>query len=575
MPNSSPCPSGNSQAHATLLAALLLITPSIHAQSPPGADVLQRESEGALQPLRPKPPAVASPAPRALDENAKATRITIRAIRIDGASLISSSELETLVADRIGQSLTLAELEHTAQRIAEHYRQRGWFARVYLPQQDITDGTVRIHVLEGRYGGSRLDNNAKRADSEYVHSIVTHRLQPGDALSATDLERGLLLANDLPGIRTTGLLEAGDAQGETRLAVTVDDTPFITGDLGASNHGVKATGRAQASAGIALNNPTGRGDQLAIRTLAGENIRTARISYGLPLGHDGLRLSVHASTLDYELGDRYKALDAEGKAHTGGLSLTYPLLRQQGRNLALSADIEHRRYDDNMLDAALRRHRINAITLGISGDRRDNVLGGAITWGGIRLTHGTLTIQEVGGDKAADKTGPRTNGDYTHLGFQLNRLQALGANGWQILAALSGQLAANNLSGSEKFSLGGPNRIRAYPVNEANGDQGLLFKLELQRELGQGWQAIAFYDTGRIQQHRNTWTGWQGAGNQPNTYSLSGAGLGLNWRNEGWTLAASAARPVNGNPGKDVSGHNNDGSKASSARYWLSLNRIF
>ena len=558
------------------LAALLatFAAAHLHAQTLPDAGSLQQESERALQAPRPARPPLAAPAARPLADDAKATRVTVRSIVINGATLIPAAELEPLLADRLGQSLTLAELEHAAQRIAEHYRQRGWYARVYLPQQDITDGHIRIQVLEGRYGGSRLEQKGQRANGEFVRGLVTRRLNEGEALSAADLERGLLLANDLPGIAATGLLEAGEAQGETRLAVIVDDTPFISGDLGASNHGVKATGRAQITGGIALNNLAGIGDQISLRALAGEDIRSARLSYGLPLGHDGLRLNAHLSTLDYQLGDRYKPLDAEGRAHTGGLTLTYPLLRQVERNLSLSAGYEHRRYDDDMLDAALRRHRVDAFTLGLSGDRRDTLFGGGVTWGGLQLTHGELRLRDVAGDKAFDAAGPRTAGRYTSLGFQLNRLQALGGN-WQVLAALSGQAADGNLGSSERFSLGGPWRVRAYPVNEASGDEGILFKLELQRHLGYGWQAIAFYDTGHIRQHKNPWAGWAGGSGQPNGYSLSGAGLGLSWRNDGWHLAASAAVPVGGNPGKGVDGRNNDGSKASSARFWLSLNRVF
>jgi hemolysin activation/secretion protein len=553
-----------------------------HAQAPagtPDAGALQREAERSLHVPRSAERSSAVPAARPMADDAKAVRVSVKGISITGASLIPVNELEPLVADRIGQSLTLAELEHAAQRIAEHYRQRGWFVRVYLPQQDVTDGHVRIQVLEGRYGGSRLENKGKRASADHVRSVVTHRLSESEALSAADLERGLLLANDLPGIAVTGLLEAGAAEGETRLAMQLDDTPFVTGDLGVNNHGVKATGRAQVVGGIALNNLSGRGDQLSLRALAAADIASAQARYSLPLGYDGLRLAAHASTLAYELGDRYKQLDADGKAHTAGLTLSHPLLRQTNRNLNLSAAYEYRRYDDDMLDAALRRHRVDAVTLGLDGDRRDALLGGGITWGRLELTHGRLYIRDIAGDRAADAAGPRSRGDFSKLAFHLNRLQAIGAGGWQIHAALSGQIADRNLGSSERFTLGGPNRVRAYPVNEASGDEGLLLKLELQRNLSNGWQAIAFYDSGRIRQHKHTWAGWDGASGQPNSYSLSGGGIGLNWRAGaalgGWQLAASAAFPIDGNPGADARNRNNDGSKAAAARYWLNLNRAF
>ncbi len=89
---------------------------------------------------------------------------------------------------------------------------------------------------------------------------------------------------------------------------------------------------------------------------------------------------------------------------------------------------------------------------------------------------------------------------------------------------------------------------------------------------------MAFYDTGRIRQHKRPWPGWDGASLQPNHYRLSGAGVGLHWRGagdaRGWQLSVSVAAPVGGNPGS-VQGRNSDGSGARSSRGWLSLNRIF
>lgn len=557
--------------------SLLAVAGQAHAAAPDAGSLL-RESERNLQAPRPAERPLAPPAARPMDEDAKALRVAVKRIVIDGASLIPVAELDALVADRIGQSLTLAELEQAAQRIAAHYRERGWYVRVYLPRQDVTEGTVHIQILEGRYGGSRLESQGRRANGAYVESVVTHRLAEGEPLSAADLERGLLLANDLPGIRATGLLEAGQSQSQTRLALSVEDSAFVSGDLGVTNHGVKSTGVTQAVGGIALNNLSGIGDQLTLRALAAEDIQSGVVRYGLPLGRDGLRLSAHASTLRYRLGGQYKSLDAEGRAFTGGLTVSYPLIRQSESNLNVSAGYEYRGYDDDMLCAALRRHRVNALTVGLAGDRRDGLLGGGVNWGSLQLTRGRLAIRDVADDRATDAAGPRTEGGYTKLAFWLNRLQSLGG-GWLLSAALSGQLASGNLGSSERFTLGGPGQVRAYPVNEAAGDEGLLLKLEVQRELGNGWQAIAFYDTGRIRQHRNAWAGWQGGGAQPNEYGLSGVGLGVNWRGQGtlsgWLLAASVAVPVGGNPGRDAGGHNNDGSKASSARGWFSLSRTF
>lgn len=554
--------------------------PAFAQPSAPDAGALLRESERSLQAPRNAPtPLASAPVARPMPEDDKEARITVQQLRIAGNSLIPLSELQPLVADRLGQSLTLAELEQAAQRIAEHYRTHGWYVRVYLPQQDVTDGSVLLQVLEGRYGGSRIDAQSPhvRANAAQVEATINHRLQPGAPLSAADLERGLLLSNDLPGIYATGVLLAGKQQGEIMLNVSVQDTPWISADIGLNNHGVPSTGRTQAVGGVALNNLSGSGDQLALRLLAAQDIRSAVLRYALPLGHDGLRLTAHASTLDYELGGRYRALQAEGTAHTVGLALSYPLVRQATQNLTLSAGYEHRRYADDMLDTPLRRHRIHAIHLGANGDWQDAWGGGGINWGSMQLTHGRLALRDVNGDPAIDAATARTAGSYTRLAWSLNRLHNLGSSmggSWQVQAALSGQLASGNLASSERMTLGGPSQLRAYPVNEASGDAGVLLQLELLRQLSPGWQALVFYDAGYIRQHQRPWAGWNADSGQPNSYRLSGAGLGLRWQHRQWQLSASIAKPLGRNPGQSADGHNNDGSRARSLRGWLAVSYL-
>jgi len=565
--------------NASLALLLCLLAEPALAQSIPNAGSLLRDAERnleaprATEPLAPK--IVAPPAP--VDDNA--VRVRVQRIAIEGATLIAQDELQALVQELVGHSLTLGELEQAAQRVAQYYRERGWYVRVFLPPQDVTDGHLRIQVLEGRYGASELGpQTGDRANAEHVRQLVTNRLQPGQALSAAALERGLLLANDLPGIETQGLLQAGRSQGHSDLQVVVHDTAFVTGDVGLSNSGSRSSGRAQAVGGLALNNLSGNGDQMTLRMLASEGLRNATLGYSLPLGHDGVRLAARGSLLHYELGGRIRALEAEGQARTAALTLSYPLVRQGERNLNLSLAYEHKRYRDDKLSQPERRNRINAMTLGLGGDLRDGLGGGGLSWGGVQLTQGSAGIEDIAGSRAQDAAGPRSEGSYTLLALQLGRVQSLGA-GWQVQGSLSGQLPNGNLASSERMSLGGAGQVRAYPNNEAEGDSGVLFKLGLQRELGRGWQAVAFYDAGRIRQHQRPWAGWNGAGGQANSYSLAGAGLGLNWRGtgslRGWYLDTSVAKPIGGNPGANGQRRNGDGSRENSWRGWVDLRRSF
>jgi hemolysin activation/secretion protein len=530
---------------------------------------LLRDAARAARPPAPAVPVPAPPAP--MPEAEKGATVSVRAFAIEGATLIPATELAALLDDQLGKPLRLADLERAARRIAEHYRARGWFARVYLPAQDASAGVVRIVVVEGRLGAVELERGEGRVDADFVRRVAAGNLAVGEPLRADALERGLLLANDLPGVRATGVLERGAAVGETRLRLKIDAGPLLTGDAGLSNHGSRTTGAAQASAGIHWS--PGDGSQASLRALASDDLAFLRAHYALPLGADGMRLQLHASELRYALGGEFASLDASGNARTLGANLSYPWLRSGTANLSVALAPEFRRYADDAIGAPLRRKRGEAVVFLLSGDRIDGWFGGGFTQGGLALTSGRIDLSGVTADEAADAAGPRVAGRYAKLRAHVARLQSL-PGGLGLNAAFAAQWADGNLDSSEKFALGGPDGVRAYPVNEASGDEGWLLNIELRRNFGP-WTAFLFADAGEIRLHRDEWPGWQGGGTAINRYGLAGAGFGLAWARPGdLAVQLTLAAPLGGNPGRTATGRNQDGS-AHGARGWLRLVKYF
>ncbi|MFZ3019050.1 MAG: ShlB/FhaC/HecB family hemolysin secretion/activation protein [Gallionella sp.] len=562
-------PARRLKAFAVGILPAVFMLPVAYAQTPPDAGALQREAERA----RTAPAVPALPAPPApMKVEAKGATVTVKSFRIEGASRFSAAELAGLLADQVGKTLTLAELEQTARRIAAHYRERGWFARAYLPEQDITAGVIVIQVIEGRFGGARIERDGSRADADFAARIAAARLAPGEPLSAADLERGLLLANDLPGIKTAGILEAGDTPGETRLTLKVADGPYVGGDAALNNHGTRSTGQEQINANFYLN--PGDGSQWRLNVLAAEKLASLRAQYALPIGADGLRANLHLSDLRYRLGGDFANLDASGDAQSAGAALNYPLIRSEAANLNLNGAIEHRRYADDSMGVAQRRKQADAFTLSAGGDRTDGWGGGGLTQGSLAIALGTVDLSGVAADLVADQAGPRANGRYAKLSGQVVRLQRV-AESISLHTALSAQWADKNLDSSEKFALGGPYGVRAYPVSEASGDAGWLLNLELRKELADGWRAFGFVDGGEIRQHSNPWAGWDAGSGQPNSYSLMGAGFGIAWNRPGdIALQLTLATPVGNHPGKTATGKNQDGS-TSEARAWLRIAKYF
>ena len=180
----------------------------------------------------------------------------------------------------------------------------------------------------------------------------------------------------------------------------------------------------------------------------------------------------------------------------------------------------------------------------------------------------------------SDAASARTNGGYTRFNLNLGRTQALPAN-FSLSVVGSAQISLNNLDSSEKFSLGGPSGVRAYPGGEANADEGYLVSAEIRYDIPpfisiSNLQLFGFYDHGGvISLHKNNWSGWQGSNPDLSShYDLDGAGIGLSVSQNGlFAIRANWAWKVGGNPGStnglDSNGKNDIGQLWLQGSFWF------
>ncbi len=559
-----------------LSAAFVLFPLYATAQVAPNAGSLQRQ----LRDGAPELPSQQQPAAPAVPDAAgdDTQTLLVSGFILDGATLIPADELQAVLADRVGREQSLRDLQVAAQAVADSYRRRGYFARAFIPAQNIQNGVVHIQVVEGRFGSMQRRAQPSRADGDYVAKVVGTGLVPGQPYSMDGLERGLLLANDLPGIRADGTLAAGQDHGTSDLILDVQDRPLLSAGLGASNSGSRSTGEYVGAATASLNSALGGGDQVSVLGMKSERLSYGQMSASVPLGHDGWRAGLSASALTYRLGREFRDLQAHGTALTQGGEISYPLIRSSAENLRTRAFYEHATYDDDALGDALHRKAVNRGGLALSGDKSDGWGGGGLTSYAVVMSGGNLDMSDLPVDEAQDKAGAKTSGTFAKLTLDARRDQRL-TDSLFLRGRVAGQWSNQNLDSSEQFSLGGPQGVRAYPVSEGLGDRGVLTNVELHHSLTQDWakglDLFAFADAGLTGQHAHPWAGWRNGADVDNTYALFGAGLGINYTLEqdlGATLVAAV--PLGANQGTAAWERNQDGSRQS-PRFWFTLTKIF
>lgn len=543
---------------------------ALSAQAAPDAGQLLNEQQ-RLEQSAPRLPAPSAPAVQLPSLDAVAAQPGLRArierVRFTGADgLVEEASLQALVADARGRTLNHAQLLQLAGRVSQTLQAAGYpLARAYLPRQDLSEGELEIAVLPGRLqsGAERIKVlNAEPALAAWLAAIADAALPPGPVRSE-QLERALLLINDVPGVQARASLEKGKEAGSSRMLVRADSSRRWDAQLGLDSFGNRYTGEWRSSAQAQLYRPLAADDVLSASLSHARGNDQLALGYGLGLNPQGLRAQLNTSLLRYELGGDSAPLGLSGTAGSLSAGLSYPLLRARGANLWGSVELERKSMNDKALGQEIRARRIVKASATLSGNLVAPQLGQLAQHEmSLGLAGGQLKLDNAA-DSLVDALSARTAGGFSKLFWRASRVQSFeAAPDWSLFLGASGQQGGRNLDSSEKFILGGPAGVRGQAMGEASGDSGWLMNLELRRDfsLAQGLraQALGFVDHGRIQLHTRPWTGALSA-TQSNGYALSGAGLGLNLYGERWTLRSAYARALGDNPGLSPKGLNADG----------------
>lgn len=559
---------------------LVVINANLAQATPPDAGQIFRQQEQ----IKPKIDRLPQPEEEKLERLGpleQGVTIPVKSITISGGEGLESQEvLQDLVADAINQTLGFPQLQQLAERISQHLKAKGWLlAKAYLPKQDVTEGNIQINIIQGhleqdeqgqslqieRTPGTRLHEEVIQQHLRYVIS--------GDNLNNDDLERALLLLNDLPGIHSRAELEKGKTPGGSRLGVKVREDALLQGNFSIDDFGNRYTGPWRGNLNLYLNDLSGMGDQLSIAGVGAENLGQGSAAYSIPIGPSGLRANAHYSYLDYSIGREFKQLDSNGVAQYTGGGLSYPFIRSRAFSLWGTADYTHKALRDNSLQQMISHKQIDNGSIGFTGRSLDRFNGGSLTQFAYTATVGSVDLSDVKADYDIDQATAHTQGVYDKHNFSLARLQKLTDN-FSFYASAYGQFASKNLASAEKFILGGPNGVRAYPIGEAIGDSGWLANFELRYDLPfytqyGNLQLIGFFDTGHITLHEKRWAYDVNSLSGRNEYSLSGSGIGINYtRDSRFAIRTTWSHTIGDNPGRSTYDLDSDG-KRDDNRFWL------
>jgi len=498
--------------------------------------------------------------------NTQGTKVVIKHFQFEGNTLITSAEIENYLSGYLNREITFDEISLGVNSIATLYQKKGFLAKASLPKQDITEGLVRVMIVEAKFGGAKFESDEKNTELHVKNDVMIGYIEAnnrkGEALNLIRLDKSLLLLNELPGVALTSALEAGEGVGETAVLIKAKNKPWVNGSVILDNWGSHSTGGQRFLAVANIQSPLRIGDRGDITFLHSRGSDYGKIGYNLPIGYQGLRVGANTSYLAYDVVPEQDtgSLHPRGNATTYQLELSYPIYKAMETSLSVFSNYNQKYFLNKNDLGESSRNRNQLLALGLNGIQNNGWLKGGQTNALIEIDAGDLSRRNAT-DYANDQnqtSGARTDGRFniaklnlSHTQFILDQLSAV--------IKFNGQLADKNLDSSEKIYLGGPSGVRSYPANEGAGSSGYILNLEVRQELPYRTSVTGFYDFG----YAKTYVDYASSivtGSTRNSFNMQGYGVSLDWNGPYQTLLSGMfSKRIGNNPNPSASGADQNG----------------
>jgi hemolysin activation/secretion protein len=509
------------------------------APLPPGTATPGAIGDTLKQPPALQPPSsegIAAPAPQAPAAEEGGATVVVQHFVFSGNTLFNADALTPLLAEYLDKPITLGQIYEAADKVADFYVAHGYtLATVNVPAQKMSDGTLRLEVIEGRI--AKIDFEGNRRYHEDILSGFVSQTKPGEVYRSTSLAHDLQQLNVLPGLAARAVVEPGTEYGTSNVDVKVQED-VVDGYLVLDNYGRKDSGEYRVSGSVTVNNPLQVADQLQVLGTHSTDggLEYGYVDYSVPLNFYGLRFDANYGHAYFKT----SPIVVDGLNNNLQLSLNQPWVRTAVDTFSSTAGYIHTDGNADLSGVLLSNTRINLLNLGVNY---------AHNWASTAVTQLIATVHtNFSQNTAALVTAPVPERNRERLRLEINaqQMQPLPYH-LQLLGLLDAVYSPDPLADTEQFSIGGPTSIRGFPSSEARGDRGFYTQLTLRRAFALGRFSLVpriYGDTGIVKT-----LAFGPASDSSSTETSLGLGTDLLYRS--FDLKVDWAYPLNSTPVSD------------------------
>jgi hemolysin activation/secretion protein len=472
-----------------------------------------REDRQITQPAaRPLPPPVQQE-PENIGAPPGSDKIKLKLVKIslEGNTVFTSEDLSEIWASKIGQEISVADLYLFAYEITRRYSEAGYaLSFAIVPEQEITGGKIVLKVVEGFVDKVVFEGDFGTPENPAPEIIVKmgRRIAASRPLKEKDLERYLMLINDMPGFEAQATFAASkETLNATTLRILLKHQRYgfeTTVDNSLSSNLNYFSASFQPSLNIAhdLASANARvlkrcGTNCGIYSQLTESV-TAMVH------EDGWRVTAtNSESRERSQRGTLASIDFLGSNQSSSVDVSYPLKRSRRSNIAVGSSFSRQDSRTTTFAGTLTRDKLRTASIYTSLDLTDRT--GAVSGGTLRATQG-LPLWDA--TEADDPERSRAGGvsNFTTLKFDIFRNQPLGGvfpelSPYSLYLSASMQKSFDPLLSGSQCYYGGESYGKGYEGSAISGDNCVMLSAELRRDWIYGriyFQGFAFGDAGKI-----------------------------------------------------------------------------
>lgn len=403
-----------------------------------------------------------------------------RYLYVDDLPLLASAEFQSVVSPFIGKPITLELLNNLGSAIGKYAREHDrLITKVLVPNQTVTDGTVRLVVVFGRF------NQLAFAGNKWFSSkLLEERLgiKPGDEVRLSVLEEAVNWANTNPFRRLRVLVnEVTNQPGKADLLVGVQEVMPWRFAFAYDNYGNELLGTNHYTGSVQFGNLWGLDHQGSYQFVTTDDTQLYQLhsfNYRVPLRWRHF-IDITGAYIRVKPEIVPGLISQPGETMLGNLRYTLPV-RRGDNPIEFYAGLDFKRSNNDYEYAGMsvRPRSTDTFQASVGGSvvRRDK-RGNWLFSGTLYLSPGN--VDQRNDQETYQSTRFGSNPRYLYAQVSIQRSLIL-PHDWQATSRLVGQIASTNLVPNEQMVIGGATSVRGFETNVFAGDEGFVMNNELQ-----------------------------------------------------------------------------------------------